>query len=713
MQRSWMITALALSVGLGANAYADNEPPAISVQDLPPFPEVREDQGLINVAVIGAQDIEEDVVVGASKREQSLGSVASAVSVISGDQVRRFGFRTLAEALSTVSGIYIVNDRMIERVGIRGVQLLGDANTRILLLIDGSPLNEPWSQYVDTSYALPVQLDDVARIEVIRGPVSSVYGTNAFLGIINIVTLGADKAPPVYGRVGGDSQGSLTGNAGFGIGSVNRQVRGSVGWVRRGAEELSYTTSVPTEPGQPPVDGSFTTNADRLEALNGAIQVHFDKLFFQVRGASRTRELPGAPYDSIIGSNANTNNDSQAIAELGYNLDLTSRLSLSARAYADMYRFSGDLQYPDANNPGTTEISQSVGTSVWYGTELRGLLDLSALVPEGSKLDVTMGVAADQSQTSSESRIKDMPVLVSIDRSFYTLGAYSEVSLEPVSWFAATAGVRFDLNSQFENNISPRTALFLKKGDRIGLKFLYAEGFRNPSIFEAFFTDNARYRPACEPNCAEDDAPTLFPELIASQEVVLWGRPFPGTKARVSVWRWDVEKLIEKRRVYDPQVLEERLQFQNLAFLESLGIEFDASYRNTRGWFGYGNVALAQVVRNGGEAPNAPAITAKAGLSTPRVFNRFHLSSDVVYVGERAARDEDIAPAPEHIAWNAALYLPALAGFDVTVGVRNILGTRQLVPAQADYDRQVPQAEDLYFVPGPGREIFGRLGYQF
>src|SRR5687768_8042342 len=215
-------------------AHGDDDVPAIPVRDLPPFPEVEVDVDTVSeVGVYGATLADEETVVGASKREQSLGTVASAVTVLTSDQLRRFGYRTLAEALRSVSGVYVTDDRMIERIGVRGVQLLGDANTRILILIDSTPLNEPWSQYVDGSTALPVSLDDVARIEVIRGPVSSIYGPNAFVGIINIVTIEADKAPKAYGRTSMDTYGTFGGNAAFNTGDINRQIRGSVSYNYR------------------------------------------------------------------------------------------------------------------------------------------------------------------------------------------------------------------------------------------------------------------------------------------------------------------------------------------------------------------------------------------------------------------------------------------------------------------------------------------------
>src|SRR5690348_11337346 len=176
--------SLALVALLLARGLAQAEPPgaAVEVADLPPLPPASEEQSS-SATVLAAAAAEEDVVVGAAKREQSLGNVASAVTVVTGDRLRRMGYRTVAEAPRGVAGVFIVDDHMNERIGVRGLQVMGDFNTRILVLVDGATVNEPWGQFAGVGWEAAFSIDDIARIEVIRGPVSSVYGTNAFFGI--------------------------------------------------------------------------------------------------------------------------------------------------------------------------------------------------------------------------------------------------------------------------------------------------------------------------------------------------------------------------------------------------------------------------------------------------------------------------------------------------------------------------------------------------
>ncbi|HTJ44837.1 MAG TPA: TonB-dependent receptor [Kofleriaceae bacterium] len=662
--------------------------------------------GVSAVSMYGAVATEEETVVGAAKREQSLGTVASAVTVITSDTLRRFGYRNLSEALRSVAGVYIVDDRQIARIGVRGVQLLGDANTRILILIDGTPLNEPWSQFVDGSTAIPVSMDDVARIEVIRGPVSSIYGTNAFLGIINIVTVEADKGARAYGRTTIDTLGTVGANAAFNQGDINRQVRGSVSYSYRTGERLSYE------------DLMGTTSADGAHALFGSIALNYDRLFAQVRAYDRMRELPGAPYNSSYGSSKNTNNDRHILAEVGYTRSVTDKVTLAVRAYANRYQYDGHLVF-DSKPEFSTEA-----TSLWYGGEVRALIDLVKR-DNRNLLSLTTGANVELTQTRSTASTAMTP----IEKDFDITGVYLEATSEPKKWFALTAGGRFDRNSLFQNKASPRAALFLHSGDDYGVKVLYAQGFRNPSIFEAYYDDGLRFTPALDGSGVS----SLKPETITSYEVVAYGRPYTGVKLRVSAWQWDMNSLLQRQQVFiGPPVNDLRLRYQNSGSLISRGVEVESSYRDVAGRYAYANAALSYTGRNClGDTglgnftldpsiskgncdfrQNAPVFVGKAGLSSQILFDLFYASGELSYVSSRGTQDMSTT-VPAYVGLDAIFYAPDVHGMDVTVGARNLLGAEN-VPAQSDYNRGSGATEiQVLEVPGPGRMIFARVGYRF
>jgi outer membrane receptor protein involved in Fe transport len=529
-----------------STALAEEPPPRVDLVDLPPIPRVEAgDQGS-SIAIVAASLAREDVVVGAAKREQSLGNVASAVTVISGDRLRRFGYRTVSEALRGVAGLYVVDDRMSQRLGIRGLQILGDFNNRILVLIDGATVNEPWGQFVGIGRDVPVTIDDIERIEVVRGPVSSVYGTNAFFGIINIVTKGADRAPRVYGRVSGGTIQTFAGAAGFAAGGVNRQVRGSLAYGKRLGEELTI--------------GDFTTDADGEESLMASLVGAYDGAFAQVRAYRKTRELAAAPYDVAPGDSRNRNVDRHLLAEGGYSRDFGERVAAQARAYFNLYEFSDFLVYePDEAN------FRDYGNALWYGAELRTRISLIGK----DKLGLTAGTEITFADVSSQSYDDGTAPSdgVDIPTTYDQQGFYGELDARPLSWLSISAGLRFDRHSLFDENLSPRAALLLYKGDSYGAKFLFAEGFRNPGAYEAFFEDGQDFAAN----------PSLEPEKIRSYEGVLWARPLPGLNLRLSGFRWALRDIIESNEVDTPDG--PRLQFSNISRLTSTGGEIEATYR--------------------------------------------------------------------------------------------------------------------------------------
>ena len=131
-------------------SHAD-EPAAVDPADLPPLPDATRGEVASNASMLAAVSTE-DIVIGAAKREQSLGNVASAVTVITADRIKRFGYRTVGEAIAAVAGAYVEDTRIVDTIGFRGVNILGDFNTRILILVDGSSVNEAWGSAAGISY---------------------------------------------------------------------------------------------------------------------------------------------------------------------------------------------------------------------------------------------------------------------------------------------------------------------------------------------------------------------------------------------------------------------------------------------------------------------------------------------------------------------------------------------------------------------------------
>ncbi len=168
----------------------------------------------------------EDIVVSASKHEQKASEAPSAIYVITAREIRSSAALTLSDLLRRVPGfdVYRVNQGYAI-IGARGQT--NETNNLVLVLLDGREVNIelfgiPFVEQV------PVTLDEIERIEVIRGPGSALYGANAFSGVVNIITKNAAKNPGHRAFIAAGS-----------FGNTNLQVS-SAGGVE---DEYGYRTS--------------------------------------------------------------------------------------------------------------------------------------------------------------------------------------------------------------------------------------------------------------------------------------------------------------------------------------------------------------------------------------------------------------------------------------------------------------------------------------
>ena len=105
-------------------------------------------------------------VYSASKYEQKVTQAPSTVSIVTGDEIQEFGYRTLGDILAGQQGIFTTDDRNYQYLAVRGFGIAGDYNTRILLLIDGHRLNDPVYDSAPTGTDFPVDVDLIERESV-------------------------------------------------------------------------------------------------------------------------------------------------------------------------------------------------------------------------------------------------------------------------------------------------------------------------------------------------------------------------------------------------------------------------------------------------------------------------------------------------------------------------------------------------------------------
>jgi len=112
----------------------------------------------------------------------------SSVTVLTAEEIERYGYTTWRTSWRPCGGVYTTYDRIYSFVGVRGFQRPSDYNLRTLLLVDGHRINDSIYKHRPHRYRRVVNVDDIERVELIRGPSSSIYGAGAFFAVINVIT---------------------------------------------------------------------------------------------------------------------------------------------------------------------------------------------------------------------------------------------------------------------------------------------------------------------------------------------------------------------------------------------------------------------------------------------------------------------------------------------------------------------------------------------
>ncbi len=176
---------------------------------------------LLDMSVEDLMSIKIDSVYGASGFEQKVTEAPASVTIVTSEEIQRYGYRTLADILRNVEGFYVSYDRNYSYVGVRGFGLPGQYNNGIALLVDGHRLNDDIFDAALIGTEFPIDVDLIDRVEVIRGPNSSLYMASAFLAVVNIITKKGRDLPNLSVAAEAGGQGTYEGRLSYGRAFAN------------------------------------------------------------------------------------------------------------------------------------------------------------------------------------------------------------------------------------------------------------------------------------------------------------------------------------------------------------------------------------------------------------------------------------------------------------------------------------------------------------
>ena len=619
-------------------------------------------------------------VTAASRQTQAVEDAPASVSILSAQEIRAFGYGTLYEALGGTRGLYLSNDRVYESIGVRGFARPGDNGTRLLLTLDGHSLNDNQigASYVGTD-VLP-SLHDVERIEGVRGPGSALYGSNAFFGVVNVVTRERDSTRP--------SHVSLAATAPTGA-RARASASGRLG--ERGGWWLSADGVLAQgEPPYPePTKGVSSTEAawaDSSTAAGARAKLWAGDFTLQAYANHRDKRIPTGAFFTVPSSPLAHSADTRAFLEARYEPKLGQRAQLFLRASVDRYDFAGDYPYAE---DGDVLVYSDTWQGTWSGAEAR-------LVARPHRaLGLTVGAAA-TAQLQAELRGQEgEDVYLSESPTSEEAAVYAVVDVDAGSVLTASAGARLDWFSTVGLSVNPRASVVLRPAPNHTVKLLAGRAFRAPSPYELFYNDDGTTQVAPD---------TLEPESVLTGEVEYTARFGEVGSLVTSVYYSEVEGLIGLGE-NDAGLL----VFENVdGTVRTAGVEAELR----RDWQGGWMVALVPAVQQarsgdlltGEELSNAPWFLTSLKAAAPLLPGQVNAASRLcVETGRLDVAGDRTEPA---LLWDLTLTgaVPSLR-LDWAAGVRNVL----------DWDVRWPTSGDTVepTVGQPGRGFFAETTVSF
>ena len=465
-------------------------------------------------------------VQSASKFVQKASEAPSSVTVVTSTDIRRYGYRRLSDVLNSIAGLYLHRDRNYDYLGVRGFGPLGSYNSRVLVMVDGYRLNDPVYSQGSIGLEFPVDVDLIERVEFVPGPGSAIYGSNAFLGVVNVITRNGRSIGGGEASVEAGSWGTYKGRATYGRRFANDlDVLVSVSGVTSRGRDRYFA-----EFDAPGVGDGVARGLDYERAPSVFAKLAWHGFTLEAAENMRTKGVPTASFQSVFNDSRQRTRDRQSLVELRYDGSLATDLDVAVRLNRGSYDYRGHYPYASADGS-TTILNVDRARSSWWGSEVK----LVSRAFRGHKL--VFGAEYVENTRKEQLNYDLQPPATYLDERHRSSqsGVYVQDEVALGRRLTLNAGVRHDSYSTFGSITNPRLALIYGATPSLTLKALYGKAYRAPNDGELFFSSQP---------LGWKSSPGLKPERIATRELVAEWRLSSLTRASLSAFSYHISGLV-------------------------------------------------------------------------------------------------------------------------------------------------------------------------
>lgn len=606
-------------------------------------------------------------VVTTSKIPQKISEAPSAVSVITAEDIKNYGYLTLGEILRSVRGVFVTHDRNYSYIGTRGLGRPGDFNTRLLILIDGKRLNDSIYNQGAAGTEFPIDVELIDRVEFVPGPGSAIYGSSAFFGVINVITktgseIGGTEASATFG-----SYDTTKGRITFGKKLSNgMDVLVSASRLNSSGKDLYFPEF---DTGEDNSGVAQRLDHDRYKRLFAKLSL--SGLTFETFLGERIKGIPTASYGQQFNDPRSRTVDQYSAAALSYRHELSNTLEIYGSLSLNRYRYSGNYIYGLESETVNRDASEAQS----WASEFR----LLSTAFRNQK--IIAGIEYQNDKKRLISNFDDRPFFsyLNSDNPLRGYGVYLQDEIRLASSLILNAGIRHDRNSENERSTNPRLAVVYKASPALALKGIYGTAFRAANGYERYYiTDVAQYK----------SNPDLRSEKIKTYELVAEYFPSDRLRASASLFHYKLKDLISLTT--DPS--DGLLYFSNTEAARSQGVELEAEWLQDNGSRIKGSLAFQYAKDSVTDQwlTNSPKQLAKINYSLPLAGEAVRTNVEYQWTSKRKTGLGDTVGGFGVL--NLNVFSNKLAkNLEVSTGIYNLLDKRYADgPGEEHYDNSSP-----------------------